>query len=93
MSPYRPTNQRRRSLSVSPLNIRDQHCIDLCLPSVKRTRSRKDLPRQWDLDSWRCRKRPRTQQVSVRTNVCRLFEAALIFTSSLVSLLLIPPRG
>ncbi|KAH8988895.1 hypothetical protein EDB92DRAFT_989507 [Lactarius akahatsu] len=63
MSPYRPANQRRRSLSVSTSPFHDQHAIDSCLPS-KRTLSRKDIPRQWDLDSWRRGKRPRTQRFS-----------------------------
>ncbi|KAI0257579.1 hypothetical protein BJV78DRAFT_1278079 [Lactifluus subvellereus] len=64
MSPYRPSNQRRRSLSVSPSTFHDQHCIDLCHPPTKRVHSRKDLPRQWDFDSWRHGKRLRTQRFS-----------------------------
>ncbi|KAI9460903.1 hypothetical protein BJY52DRAFT_236308 [Lactarius psammicola] len=64
MSPYRPVNQRRRSLSVSTSPFHDQHGIDSCLLPSKRTLSRKDFPRQWDLDSWRRGKRPRTQQFS-----------------------------
>jgi len=64
MSPYRPSNQRRRSLSVSPSSSHDQHCIDLCHPPTKRVHARKDLPRQWDFDSWRRGKRPRTQRFS-----------------------------
>ncbi|KAI0304909.1 hypothetical protein BC826DRAFT_1100670 [Russula brevipes] len=64
MSPHRPSNQRRSSLSVSPSAFHDQFRIDLCHPPTKRTHSRKELPRQWDLDSWRRGKRPRTQQVS-----------------------------
>ncbi|KAI0307782.1 hypothetical protein B0F90DRAFT_1813180 [Multifurca ochricompacta] len=61
MSPYRLSSQRRRSFSVSASTVHDHHCIDLCHPS-KRVHSRKDLNRQWDLDSWRRGKRPRTQQ-------------------------------
>jgi len=93
MSPYRPSNQRRRSLSVTPSSFHDQLCIDLCHPPAKRTHSRKDLPRQWDLDSWRRGKRPRTQQISVRPTICRLFRATLTLTSSLVLPLLSLPRG
>lgn len=62
MSPSRPTNQRRRSLSVSTSPFHDQHAIDSCILPSKRTLSRKDIPRQWDLDAWRRGKRPRTQQ-------------------------------
>ncbi|KAF8271419.1 hypothetical protein EI94DRAFT_583360 [Lactarius quietus] len=64
MSPYRPTNQRRRSHSVSTSPFHDQHAIDPCLLPSKRTLSRKDIPPQCDLDSWRRGKRPRTQQFS-----------------------------
>ncbi len=92
MSPYRPSNQRRRSLSVSPSALQDKFCIDLCHLPAKRAHSRKDLPRQWDLD-WRRGKRPRTQQISVRTNICSLFEAKLILAPSLFLPLLIPPKG
>jgi len=61
MSPYRPSNQRRRSLS----SFHDQLCIDICPSPTKRTLSRKDhLPRQWDLESWRRGKRARTQQTT-----------------------------
>ncbi len=68
MSPCRPSHQRRRSLSVSPSIYHDHLCIDSCHPPAKRTHSRKDLPRQWDLDSWRREKRPRTQHTSVRSH-------------------------
>jgi len=65
MSPYRPSNQRRRSLSVSPPSFHDQLCIDLCHPPTKRSLSRNDhLPRQWDLESWRRGKRARTQKTT-----------------------------
>ena len=78
MSPYRPSNQRRRSLSVSPSSFHNHLCIDSCHPPAKRTHSRKDFPRQWDLDSWRREKRPRTQQVSVCPNICALLEPHLL---------------
>ena len=73
MSPSRPTNQRRRSLSVSTSPFHDQHAIDSCILPSKRTLSHKDIPRQWDLDSWRRGKRPRTQHFSVCPNFPNLF--------------------
>jgi hypothetical protein len=74
MSPHRPTNRRRRSLSVTTSPFHDQNAVDSCLLPTKRSLSRKDIPRQWDLDSWRRGKRPRTQQFSVCPIVCDLFQ-------------------
>lgn len=64
MSPYRPSDQRRRSLSVSPSNYHNHLCYDSCHSPAKRTLSRKNLSRQCDLDSWRREKRPRTHHTS-----------------------------
>ncbi|KAF8481157.1 hypothetical protein DFH94DRAFT_692190 [Russula ochroleuca] len=84
MSPYRPTNQRRRSLSVSPSTFHNHLCIDSCHSPAKRTHSRKDPPRHWDLDSWRREKRPRTQQNSPVLAASEPAQgvAAAVFTST-----------
>lgn len=90
MSPHRPSDQRRRSLSVSPSIYHNHLCIDSC---HKRTLSRKNLPRQWDLNSWRHEKRPRTHHTPVCANVCSPSGALLIVILSLFLLLQSHPRG
>ena len=93
MSPYRPSNQRRRSLSVSPSIYHNHLCNDSCHSQAKRTLSRKNLPRHWDLESWRREKRPRTHHTSVCADICSPSVTPLIVILSLFLLLLSQPRG